>query len=130
MADWYSAEALRVYRLLNETEEEGETRRLVELIQRKGGGINGRELVQSSRAYRIVDDANAALDNLANNGYGTWQTPEQHGPGGPKARRFVLAPAYGVNVYKAPATDSAKHNSVDVDGVDAAPSDGGDWGEV
>jgi hypothetical protein len=130
VTDWFKGEARRVYGALGEDDEERDRRRLVELIGRKGGSISGRELVQSSRAYRMVDDANAALEDLASSGYGTWQTPEQRGPGGPKARRFVLAPAYGVNVYSNAAADSASGESVDVDSVDAAKAKGADWGEV
>ncbi len=128
VTDWFKGEARRVYGALGEDDEERDRRRLVELIGRKGGSISGRELVQSSRAYRTVNDANTALEDLAQHGYGTWQTPEQRGPGGPKARRFVLAA--GVNVYINPAADSANDDSVDVDTVDGREADGGDWGEV
>jgi hypothetical protein len=130
VAEWFKGEARRVYGALGEDKEERDRRRLVELIGRKGGSISGRELVQSSRAYRTVDDANTALEDLASHGYGTWQTPEQRGPGGPKARRFVLAAVYGANVYSKPAAGSASGDSVDVDSVDAAKAKGGDWGEV
>lgn len=140
ITDWFKNESRRVYSMLVEDDDERARRRLVELIARKGGSISGRELVQSSRAYTTVDVANAALKDLAEHGYGTWQIPAQTGPGGPKAYRFILAPFYS-GVYSNPAGDSANGNSVDVDivdipktdnsvDVDAPEGDGGDWGEV
>jgi len=131
LARWFGDEARRVYAILSESDDDRETRRLVELIQRKGGDVSGRELVQASRAFRTVADADAALSALVETGAGSWVTPEQRGRGQPKARRFVLAPVYGVNVYRNAVGDTGSGISVDVDGVDKPtdPGDGG-WGEV
>jgi hypothetical protein len=111
--------------LAGDRDEGREGRRLLELIRRKGGEVSGRELVQASRMYPTVADAEAALTLLVEVGVGSWRTPEQRGPGGPKARRFVLNPAHGVNVYRNPAGDAGSLNPVDVDDVDT-PTDGGD----
>lgn len=118
LSRWFGNEARRVYAILGESGDDREHRRLVELIHRKGGDMIGRELVQVSRMYRTVADAEAALSKLAEAGVGSWVIPEQRGRGGPKARRFVLAPVYGVNVYRNPSGDSGSGISVDVDGVD------------
>ena len=130
LSRWFGNEARRVYAILGESEEERDRRRVVELIQRKGGSISGRELVQSCRAYRTVAAAEAALEGLAEHGMGIWKTPEQCGRGGPKARRFVLAAECGVNVYSNPLGDSVSDNSVDVDVVDTGDAKDADWGEV
>ncbi len=130
LARWFGDEARRVYAILSESDDERKTRRLLELVQRKGGDVSGRELVQSSRAFRRVPDAEAALSKLVEAGVGSWVKPEQRGRGGPKARRFVLSPVYGVNVYRNPAGDTEKANPVDVDGVDTPPDSGIGWGEL
>lgn len=129
LARWFGGEAQRVYAILSESDEGRESRWLVELIQRKGGEVNGRELVQASRLFSTVADAEAALSRLVEAGAGSWRTPEQRGRGGPKARRFVLSPVYGATVYRNAAGGTGNANIVDVDGVDAA-TDGGGWGEV
>lgn len=130
LARWFGDEARRVYAILSESDDDRETRRLVELIRRKGGDVSGRELVQASRAFRTVADAEAALAALAEAGAGSWVTPEQRGRGGPKARRFVLSPVYGVNVYRNAPDDTGNANPVDVDGVDTPPDAGDGWGEL
>lgn len=130
LARWFGDEARRVYAILSESDDDRETRRLVELIRRKGGSMSGRELVQASRAFRTVADAEAALSVLVEAGAGSWVTPEQRAGGRPRARRFVLAPVYGANVYETPPGDAERGVSVDVDGVDTAPDAGDGWGEL
>jgi hypothetical protein len=130
LARWFGDEARRVYAILSESDDDRETRRLAELIRRKGGEVSGRELVQASRAFRTVADAEAALSALVEAGAGSWVTPEQRGRGGPKARRFVLSPVYGVNVYRNAPDDAGNANPVDVDGVDTPPDTGDGWGEL
>ncbi len=128
LARWFGDEARRVYAILSESNDDRETRLLLELIQRKGGDVNCRELVHACRRLSKVADAEAALSRLVEAGVGSWRTPEQRGPGGPKARRFVLNPAYSVNVYRNPSGDTGNGNPVDVDGVDK-PTDADDgWG--
>lgn len=123
LAKWFRGEGERVYLRLAEGDGDRESRQLLYLIRRKGGSINGRELVQSSRAFRAVKDAEAALSRLVDAGHGAWVTPPQRGPGAPKARRFVLPGASGDPVYRNPAGDAAEPDSVCVDGVDMSDSD-------
>lgn len=127
LARWFGDEARRVYAMLRESEESRENRELVELIQRMGGHTSGRELVQRSRMFKTVAEANAALSGLVKAGEGSWVTPEQRGRGGPKAERFVLSPVYGVNVYGNALGDTGNANPVDVDGVNK-PTNAGEWG--
>jgi hypothetical protein len=130
LARWFGDEARRVYAILSEDDDARETRQLLELIRRKGGEISGRELVQASRMFRKVVDADAALSRLEELGVGSWVQPEQHGRGGPKAKRFVLAPVNGVNVYRNAPADTGDANPVDVDGVDTSTDAGDGWGEL
>ena len=116
LARWFAHEADRVYARIAETEEDGERRELVELIQRKGGDISGRELVQASRGFKKVRDAEVAMADLVESGIGSWVMPEQRGRGHPKARRFVLAPVYSVNVYDNGTGATESGHTVSVDG--------------
>lgn len=130
LARWFGGEARRVYAILSESDDDREARRLVELIRRMGGNVSGRELVQRSRMFKTVADAEAALSGLVEGGAGSWVTPGQRGRGGPKARCFVLSPVYGVNVYRNAPDDTGNANSVDVDGLDTPPDAGDGWGEL
>lgn len=118
LAVWFRREGERVYNRLAESDEDREDRQLLDLVRRKGGSISGRELVQSSRAFRTVADAETALSRLVDAGVGSWVTPEQRGRGGPKARRFVLSSDPGVGVYRNPAGGAGSGIPVDVGGVD------------
>lgn len=120
LAKWFRREAARVYLRLAKCDDDRESRQLLGLIRRKGGSISGRELVQSSRAYGVVRDAEAALSRLVDAGHGTWVTPPQRGRGAPKARRFVLPAASDDRVYRNPAGGAKEQDSVCVDGVDAS----------
>jgi len=122
ITEWFKYEARRVYAGMVEDEGDRDRRRLVELIRSKGGNISARELVQSSRAYRTVEDAKAALDELVKHGLGEWKTPQQHGPGGPKAKRFYLV--YNVNDYSNATGGPKNGNTVDVDSVDGWDNEG------
>ncbi len=125
LAAWFRREGERVYNRLAESDEDREDRQLLDLVRRKSGSISGRELVQSSRAFRTVADAEMALSRLVDAGHGSWVTPPQLGPGAPKSRRFVLPGASGDLVY--PPGGAVEGGSVCVDGVDMSNTgtDGG-----
>ena len=129
LARWFEAETERVYGMLGESDDERKARLLVELIRRMGGNVSGRELVQRSRMFKTVAEAEAELSRLVEAGAGSWVTPEQRGRGAPKARRFVLSPVCGVNAYRNAPDGATNTVSVGVDGVDMATEDDG-WGEV
>jgi hypothetical protein len=65
---WFGQEARRVYAVLNESDEQKVQRELVELIQRKGGKITVRDSMRSSRRFQNAQEAETALDALANKG--------------------------------------------------------------
>jgi hypothetical protein len=122
LANWFRREAERTYARLAEGDDDREARQLLDIVSRKGGSISGRELVQSSRKFKTVKDAEAALSRLVDAGQGQWVYLPQCGPGAPKARRFVLPGASGDSVYRTPAGDAANRDSVCVDGVDTSAS--------
>lgn len=123
LANWFRREAERVYARLAEGDDDREARQLLDIVRRKGGSVSGRELVQSSRSFKTVKDAEAALSRLVEAGHGSWVTPPQRGPGAPKARRFVLPGVSGDSVYRNPAGGAAEGDSVCVDAVDTPNTD-------
>lgn len=127
LAKWFRREGERVYLRLAEGDDDRDARQLLDLVRHKGGSVSGRELVQSSRSFRTVKDAEAALARLVNAGQGAWVTPPQRGPGAPKARRFVLPGVSGDPVYRTPAGGAAEGDSVCVDAVDT-PNTGTEGG--
>lgn len=120
LANWFRREAERTYARLAEGDDDREARQLLDIVSRKGGSVSGRELVQSSRKFKTVKDAEAALSRLVDAGHGQWVYLPQCGPGAPKARRFVLPSASGDPVYRTPAGDAAEGDSVCVDAVDTS----------
>lgn len=122
LANWFRCEAERTYLRLAEGDDDREARQLLDIVRRKGGSVSGRELVQSSRKFKTVKDAEAALSRLVDAGHGQWVYLPQCGPGAPKARRFVLPGASGDPVYRTPAGAAANGDSVCVDAVDTSAS--------
>jgi len=90
LSRWFGHEATRVYRMLVETDEERDRRRLVELIGRKGGAVTVRELQRTSRLFRTAGEAEIALDALAEAGVGRWERQGPRTRGGRPARIFRL----------------------------------------
>ncbi len=121
LANWFANEAQRVYAALEESDDDRDQRRLVELVQRKGGAVTARELQQASRLYGTAAAAEAALDELVRAELARWEQPPQAGRGAPRSRRLVLN-TERVYVYRNAADDSASGNSVDVDSVDIPDS--------
>lgn len=97
LAEWYADEALRVYGLFAETDEDRNRRRVVEFIQRHGGTVTARDLMRSSRKYSTADQAEAVLQDLVSAGLGSFDVSQpEHGPGRP-ARRFTLVDTVDVD---------------------------------
>jgi Protein of unknown function (DUF3987)/Bifunctional DNA primase/polymerase, N-terminal len=124
LADWFAAEAARVYSLMSETAEDRDRRRLIELIQRRGGSLTVRELQQSRRLYNTADEAEAALTDLVKAGVGTWASREPTAKGGRPTRVFRLKES--PPVYETPKKPQESVGSVDVDSIDEPTSDPGD----
>lgn len=89
LSRWFGHEAKRVYAMLGEPEELRHHRRLVELIERKGGEVTVREW-QRSRPNGSSEDAEAELDELVKAGLGRWDLSPSPSGGGHQVRRFRL----------------------------------------
>ena len=124
LARWYADETARVYSVLRETDEDRRLRRIVELIERKGGSITARQLRQSMREFRdSTEAAEAALDTLAKAGSGTWETIGPADDGGRPTRIFKLS-TLSTSTQPSQTLDK-KQGSVDVDNVDKRKEDTG-----
>jgi len=142
LSRWFGHEARRVYAMLDESDEAREHRRLVELIQRKGGSVVPRDLMRSSREYRRAADAESALDDLVQAGIGRWEDSGTTAQGGRPTRRFVLVD--GADVDTTPPKPEENQGCVNVNAVNGAENtdrvngllvevavdDSGDWGEI
>ena len=128
LAQWFKAEARRVYSLLSESDDDRKQRRLIEWIERKGGSVTAREVQQGHRQYRKAEDAEAALEELVKAGCGQWHDVPPGPKGGRPSRVFRLSTA---STSTQPARTRDSEGFVDVDSVDALetqPDD--DWGEL
>jgi DNA polymerase I-like protein with 3'-5' exonuclease and polymerase domains len=70
---WFALEARRIYAILSESNEERDTRRLIEFIQSRGGTITVRGLMRANcRRYPDAATAEAALAELVMSGVARW----------------------------------------------------------
>jgi len=128
LAQWFKAEARRVYSLLSESDDDCEQRRLIEWIERKGGSVTPREVQQGHREYRTAQEAEAATEELAKAGYGHWHDVPPSPKGGRPSRVFQLST---VSTSTQPAKTRDSEGFVDVDSVDAPETQrDDDWGEL
>ncbi|VTR92452.1 Uncultured bacterium genome assembly Metasoil_fosmids_resub OS=uncultured bacterium PE=4 SV=1: DUF3987 [Gemmata massiliana] len=94
LAEWFTAEAERVYQMLGEEAGEQEARKLVEVVgglaARHGGRLTARHLQKSNnRKYRTSGAAEAALESLVALGLGRWEDGPVPQHGGHRVRFFV-----------------------------------------
>jgi len=129
LARWFANETRRVCALLDESPEERDRRRLVELIKHKGGAVTVREIQRTSRLFRTAEEAEAALNALVEAGWGVWETPAGGDRGGRPTRIFRLSTKPPSAPTKPPAA-GPETGFVNVGAVDARAAEGGDWGEV
>ncbi len=100
LVKWFGNETRRVYSVLSESDADRSSRRLLELIQRRGGKVSGREVVQNSRDFKTVDAAESALAALVKAGLGKWQSNTESQRGRPPSPCFVLSSLADANVYE------------------------------
>jgi DNA polymerase I-like protein with 3'-5' exonuclease and polymerase domains len=94
LAEWFTAEAERVYQMLGEEITDAETRKLVEIVlrlaERNDGRVTVKQLQRSNqRRYRSAADAESALEGLVAQGLGRWLPGETTGRGGRPSRFFI-----------------------------------------
>src|SRR5262249_44122361 len=93
LARWVACEARRADAVPAESEEDRNTRRLVEFIRARGGTITARSLQKSnSRKYPNAGAAELALEDLAQAGFGDWEEHPATEKGGRPTRYFALHP--------------------------------------
>ena len=94
---WLKDETKRVYRLLDESDEEQRLRQIddkaEELIRRKGGSAYPRDLISGLRVIPDTETAEATLTRLVAAGRGRWHNVRPTDTGGRPARRFELMPS-------------------------------------
>lgn len=91
LVEWFKREAKRVYRILNESVEEREQRRLVEWLTSRGKPLTPREVQMGCRWLRQPGEAEQALIALQQAGLGVWENSPAGARGKP-TRRFRLTP--------------------------------------
>jgi len=115
LAEWFKHETRRVYMVLDETDEDRDRRRLVEWIAAKGGVVTARDVQMRYRPLREPGAAEEALNDLAQRGWGRWETVAPSGRGRPR-RQFCLCQQCQ-RQHNSPQ-QRKNGNSVDVDNVD------------
>ena len=113
---WFADEARRIYATLSETNEERETRRLIEFIRDRGGRITVKQLQRSNaRKYPTAELAESALESLVERGQARWEERPPTAQGGRPTRECCLA------VEKAPDETDETPDGPDDDGGGPAP---------
>jgi hypothetical protein len=103
---WFCDETRRIYTSFNETDEQAQQRKLLEIIRKHDGRITVRQLMHASRLYRnSADIAKFALDELVQLGWGRWDNASVGEHGGRPSPVFILNTQTGGN--KTPDTESA-----------------------
>ena len=91
ISQWFGHEIRRIYGVLEEDEEEQDQRRLLELVEKKGGRITPRELMRStSRFQGSAEVAESALQELVDINWGHWGNVQAGAGGGRPSKVFLL----------------------------------------
>jgi hypothetical protein len=92
LARWFTAEASRVYAMMDESESDRADRDLVNFIKRKGGSATKRDLMQADRKrFPTAGHAQDVLDGLVADEIGIWDRSKTSSAGGRPEDRFVLS---------------------------------------
>jgi hypothetical protein len=109
LSDWFWREAQRIYAIFGESPEDGQRRELVELIRRKGGQVTARELTQSTRKLKNVEEAEKTLREMATAGLGSYSVEST---GGRPAQRFTLFGDGASDVYVYESMETSEETRV------------------
>ena len=93
---WFGNETRRIHRMLASDEETQTRESFVEWIARKGGAVTVREVQTGNRRFGTADDAEDALNELNEKGYGEWEDIPSGPQGGRPTRTFRLYPTESV----------------------------------
>ena len=128
LATWFKREAVRIYALMGESDDDRNLRRLVEWLERRGDPVSVRDVQQGCRWLRAPGLAEAALEQLVKTGVGLWESTPP-GRRGQPTRRFRLSKSAAVNGNGSKPEEN--RNTVDVDTVDAPNDQAEDeWGST
>jgi len=115
---WFRNELERVAGLLLGDPADAERLELVDWIRQRGGVVTPRDLQVGCWRFRKPGAAEQALDNLARNGWGTWETIKPGGKGRPR-RQFRLSEHQQHQHQQKCENPRENGNCVDVDVVGA-----------
>jgi hypothetical protein len=90
IVEWFKHEVRRVYGDLSLSNEERDSARTIQLIERRGGRIRARDLQRADRRFKTADNAESELQSLVDAGFGSWETIPAGAQGGKPTRDFVL----------------------------------------
>jgi Protein of unknown function (DUF3987) len=120
LSQWFGAEAKRVYEMLGEAEKDQAERQLIELIDRLGGIVTGRDLQRRSRKFKTAKEAENALQILVQHERGEWRTRPGTAQGGRPTSEFFL---WGAD------TTPMKHRE-NMGCVSVSAQENDEWGEI
>jgi putative DNA primase/helicase len=128
-ADYLAAAERYARELLRETDEERETRLLVDWIEHRGGRVTVRDLTHGMRAYRgNPKGAEQALMALVEAGRGCWETDDHGSKGGRPVQRFRLITTVTVTETSANTKKDMGSGDGDTGHTPLSAQDG--WGET
>jgi hypothetical protein len=113
-AQWSGNETKRIYAELSETQEERNRRSLIEFIQKRGGTVYERDIMQSFwRLKNDKDGTERELSALVKARIGKWEAVDHSGGRGRPTRKFRLL--WSSTSTQFPISRGKTSNSVDVD---------------
>lgn len=92
LARWFGNETRRIHRMIASSEETLARDSLAEWIERKGGEVTARDTLTGQRRIANAEEAESALDELAEHEYGDWLDCPPGSQGGRPTRKFRLFP--------------------------------------
>ena len=114
LSQWFGVEAARIYATLAETTEQRERRELIEFIERRGGDVYERDVMQSfTRLKNNKAGTERELTALVKAGLGNWELVPTTERGGRPARKFHLVRSS--TSTQPPTVRGETRGSVDVD---------------
>ncbi len=91
LASWFGNEAVRIYASLVETQEQRETRKLIEFITSRGGSVTARDVITYYWPLKNqTEKAEAELNALVKARYGKWEPVPTTAKGGKPTQVFRL----------------------------------------
>jgi len=114
LARWFGVEAVRIYATMSETPQQAELRRLDEFIERRGGAVTVRNVMQCYAPLKNKkEETEAKLEALVKAGSGKWESVAATAKGGRPTRIYRRLPQS--TSTKPPFLRGKSRGCVDVD---------------